>query len=88
MQSDALSKLRFALQHVLNNPGRFASLKEAYLRWLINISEESIPQALVLDFRRLMQEIGELAFLNGPLSEKRADELIVELDAFKERLVA
>lgn len=89
MQSDALQKLRFALHHINNNTGSpFINLKEAYLRWLTHINEASIPRGLLPEFRKLMQDIGELAFLNGPLSDKRAGELIVELGRLKERVAA
>lgn len=87
MQSDALHKVRHAVRHVTHNPGsQFQNLKEAYLQWLIQISELSVPQEVLPDFRRLMQRIGELSFLNGPLSEKRASELIIELRQLEERL--
>lgn len=89
MPSDALQKLRHALHYVEHTPGsRFANLKEAYLRWLVHANETTVPQTLLLDFRRIMQDVGELAFLNGPLSESRAIELMAELKKLEQKLGA
>lgn len=80
MQSDALQKMRYALRYIEVAAGsEFYKLKEAYLRWLANINEASVPPDRLPEFRRLMQEVGELVFLNGALSETRAVELVAQL---------
>lgn len=89
MQSDALQKIRFALQYIEVAAGsEFFKLKEAYLRWLTNINESALPPDRLVDFRRLMREMGELVFLDGACLESRAVVLIAELKRLETGLAA